>query len=105
MMIAAMNGRSEGGGFRIAPSARVDDGALDICWIDPVGPGGFLRYVRAVRRGTHERIPVFRSWRVDRLRVESEAAIRYHLDGEYRELPEGEPLEVEVDSGRVRLVG
>ena len=30
-LFAAMNGRQEGGGFRLAPNYRLDDGRLDIC--------------------------------------------------------------------------
>ncbi len=33
VMFAAMNGRQEGGGFRLAPKYKLDDGLLDICMV------------------------------------------------------------------------
>lgn len=33
VMFAAMNGRQEGGGFRLAPNYRLDDSLLDICMV------------------------------------------------------------------------
>ena len=33
VMFAAMNGRQEGGGFRLAPNYKLDDGLLDICMV------------------------------------------------------------------------
>ena len=33
VLFTAMNGRQEGGGFRLAPNFRLDDGMLDICMV------------------------------------------------------------------------
>ena len=33
VLFAAMNGRQEGGGFRLAPKYKLDDGLLDICMV------------------------------------------------------------------------
>ena len=33
VMFAAMNGRQEGGGFRLAPNFKLNDGLLDICMV------------------------------------------------------------------------
>ncbi len=104
LMIAAMNGVCEGGGFRLAPNASLEDGLLDTYWIDPISLWQFARYVWAVRWGTHERLPMVQRWQMSRFTVESESPIQYHLDGEYRELPAGEPLNVEVHPQRLRMI-
>ncbi|UCF19107.1 MAG: YegS/Rv2252/BmrU family lipid kinase [Gemmatimonadota bacterium] len=104
LLTAAMNGNCEGGGFRLAPNARLEDGLLDIYWIDPISITEFARYVWAVRRGTHERLPMVHKWRTARMTVESEGRIQYHLDGEYRELSAGEPLELVVHHRRLQMI-
>lgn len=104
LMLAVMNGVSEGGGFRLAPDAALDDGALDICWIDPINLWQFVRYVSAVRRGTHGALPMVRAWRCSGLSVESAAPISYHMDGEYRQLERGQPLTVELHSRRLQVI-
>ncbi len=104
LMLAAMNGRCEGGGFRIAPEARLNDGLLDCYWIDPISFWQFIRYVWSVRRGTHIGLPMVHRWRADWLRIESETRLQYQIDGEYRELLPGLPLEIEVHRRRLRMI-
>jgi YegS/Rv2252/BmrU family lipid kinase len=104
LMIAAMNGNCEGGGFRLAPKARLEDGLLDTYWIGPITIWQFARYVWAVRWGTHERLPMVQQWQMSRFTLESDLAIQYHLDGEYRELGPGEPLNVVVHPRRLRMI-
>lgn len=104
LMVAAMNGPSEGGGFRLAPDARAGSGVVDVCWIDPIGLVQFLRYVGAVRRGTHTELPIFHKWLANRMKVESDSALQYHVDGEYRELAPGEPLEIVVHHRRLQVI-
>lgn len=103
-MITAMNGPYEGGGFRLAPNARLDDGLLDVYWIDPIDLWQFARYVWAVRRGTHGDLPMVKRFRTPELTVESGTPIQYHLDGEDRELPAGTKLEVVLHPRRLRMI-
>ncbi len=53
MMIALANGHSYGGGMRVAPSARLDSGRLEICVVGEVSRIGFARAFPRVFRGTH----------------------------------------------------
>ncbi len=52
-LIAVTNGPTFGGGFRICPHARLDDGQLDLCVGDAMGRLAILRLVPRVLRGTH----------------------------------------------------
>lgn len=103
-MIAAMNGPYEGGGFRVAPNARLEDGYLDVYWIDPIDLWQFARYVWAVRRGTHGDLPIVKRFRTAEFILESETPIQYHVDGEYRVLPAGTKLEVVLRPKCLRMI-
>ena len=104
LMVTGMNGSYEGGGFRLAPHARLQDGLLDVYWIDPISLWQFARYVWAVRWGTHERLPMVQMRRLPRLSVECEGPLQYHVDGEYRERPPGTRLEIELEPRRLRVI-
>jgi diacylglycerol kinase (ATP) len=53
MLVAVGNGPSYGGGMRVCPDARADDGLLDVTIVGPVSAGTFLRLFPKVYRGTH----------------------------------------------------
>lgn len=104
LMVTGMNGIYEGGGFRLAPHAELQDGLLDVYWIDPISLWQFTRYVWAVRWGTHDRLQMVHKLDLPRLSVESEGRLQYHVDGEYREREAGSRLEIEVHSRRLRFI-
>ncbi len=104
LMVAAMNGNCEGGGVRLAPEASIEDGLLEVYWIKPISFWQFARYVWAVRRGRHGKLPMVRYWRTDRLTIRSDTCLQYHMDGEYREMTGGGTLEIEVLPNRLAMV-
>jgi diacylglycerol kinase (ATP) len=57
MMIAVANGRFYGGGMKIAPGARMDDGLFEVCVIEEVSKRELIREFPKVFRGTHVRHP------------------------------------------------
>ena len=104
MMITAMNGIFEGGGVKLAPKASLEDGLLDVYWIDPVSRWQFARYIWAVRWGTHGKLPMVQYIRTPRITVESDSRLQYHLDGEYREMTAGGSLEIILHHRRLPLI-
>jgi diacylglycerol kinase (ATP) len=103
-LVAAMNGAYEGGGVHLAPQASLEDGLLELYWIDPITPWTFARYIWAVRWGTHGRLPMVHYSRTDSLAVESDASIGYHVDGEWRETGLGKTLEIVVHRQRLPML-
>ena len=103
-LVAAMNGAYEGGGVHLAPKANLEDGLLDLYWIDPITPWTFARYIWAVRRGTHHGLPIVHYSQTDSLTVESDASIGYHVDGEWRESGQGTALEIVVHRQRLPML-
>ncbi len=57
MLVAVGNGPSYGGGMRVCPDARLDDGLLDVTVLGPISKPEFLRVFPTVYRGTHVRHP------------------------------------------------
>ena len=57
MLVAVGNGSSYGGGMRICPDARIDDGLFDVTVVGPISKPEFLRVFPSVYRGTHVRPP------------------------------------------------
>jgi diacylglycerol kinase (ATP) len=53
MLIAVGNGISYGGGMKVCPGARVDDGEFDIMILKPISTFEFLRVFPRVYAGTH----------------------------------------------------
>ncbi|HET8971361.1 MAG TPA: diacylglycerol kinase family protein, partial [Candidatus Nanopelagicales bacterium] len=55
MLVAVGNGPSYGGGMRVCPAARLDDGLLDVTFLAELPIRTFLRVFPTVYRGTHVR--------------------------------------------------
>lgn len=66
-LVAVGNSRSYGGGMRICPSAKLDDGLLDVTVIGPTRAARFVRLMPTVYSGTHvdrSGVSTFRARRV-----------------------------------------
>ncbi|MGE5071815.1 MAG: diacylglycerol/lipid kinase family protein, partial [Anaerolineae bacterium] len=59
LLLAVCNGPREGGGFLIAPDAKVDDGLLEYVMIKNVSRPMMFRLVPEVMKGTHGRFKQF----------------------------------------------
>lgn len=80
MLIAVANGTSYGGGMRICPDARVDDGFFDIMILKPVSKLEFLKVFPKVYKGTHVNHPQIEIFRGKRIEISAEAVA--YADGE-----------------------
>lgn len=76
------NGPYHGGDFRLAPTARVDDGELDVHVVDDMSPLKRLVRIPGVRRGTHLKLPEFRLRRAPWVEFHIEKRVPAHMDGE-----------------------
>lgn len=84
-VFSVLNGKVEGGKFRIAPSAELSDGLLDVCILKAVPKYRFFRYVLQYLRGTHISDSQVLYCKAKRVEVTLEAADVMHLDGELYE--------------------
>jgi diacylglycerol kinase (ATP) len=53
MLVAVGNSASYGGGMRVCPDARLDDGLLDVTVLGPISKPEFIRVFPTVYKGTH----------------------------------------------------
>ncbi len=84
LMAAVTVGPTVGGGFRLSPLARPDDGLLNLFLVEPLGPLEVVRYLPRVLRGTHGREPTIHLRTLRKLRIVSldRQPFAFELDGE-----------------------
>lgn len=75
-------GPYSGGGMRLSPSARIDDGLLDVTIIKKIGLPGIgisfpLLYTGHI--GKHPRVI---TWRSRRLKIDADPSVPFQIDGE-----------------------
>ena len=100
LLVAIANGEFYGGGMRIAPGARPDDGRADICVVGDISRLTALRQLANLYRGTHVHHPAVSMYSGSEIAIDGDAATRIHLDGE----PFGAiPLRVRVVPAALRV--
>lgn len=84
-MLSAANGKTYGGGFKVAPLASITDGLLDIISVKKISLFNRLRYLPVIEKGKHLDQPLsFLDFEQAReLTLNSDQLLQAHLDGEY----------------------
>ncbi len=80
MLIAIANGISYGGGMRVCPDAKLQDGLFDVMILHPISKFEFLKVFPKVFKGTHITHPAVEIVRSSKVRIEAEAVA--YADGE-----------------------
>jgi diacylglycerol kinase (ATP) len=83
LLAAFANTPTYGGGMKIAPNARMDDGQLDVCVIGGVDPFKFACMFPTVYFGRHLSLTEVRYFQAVHLRVETETPFDVYADGEF----------------------
>lgn len=100
MLCTVANSRSYGGGMKIAPTALLDDGLLDVCILEAAGRIEFMSAFPRVFRGAHVAHPKFHLYQAKRVTITAAPQPPLLLDGE---VLHGDVLEVKVLPGALRL--
>lgn len=79
---AVGNGSTYGGGMKICPHARVDDGMLDLCLGGDLGPIETLFNLAKVFTGSHLSHPKCQYQKVHKVVVDGDPSVRVHADGQ-----------------------
>ena len=89
-------GHREGGGFVVAPQAKIDDGWFDCLHVSDLSVVSILRYLPGLIRGVIPVHPGIRSFRCQTMTLESDGPLVVHLDGEPFIQPEDEQHRITV---------
>ena len=101
LVVFACIGSTCGGGMRVAPEARSDDGLLDLTLIRYLKPLQILRDIRRLFDGTLPSHPKVSCWKTTRVSLDGPAGTPVEADGE----PVGHlPVEVSVLPAALRVV-
>ncbi|OGO29367.1 MAG: hypothetical protein A2W33_05050 [Chloroflexi bacterium RBG_16_52_11] len=82
LMMVLCNGAREGGGFFVAPEARIDDGVMHYVSVRRVSRPMMLRLLPEVMKGTHGRFSQVRMGQFHRIQINSDRPLAIHTDGE-----------------------
>jgi YegS/Rv2252/BmrU family lipid kinase len=101
LLAAFANAPLYGGGMKIAPQAKMDDGLLDVCILGAVDAFKLLFLFPTVYAGKHLGIREVSYFQAERARVESEQPLDVYADGEYVCRT---PVEISIERAALRVV-
>ena len=102
VLAAIANSPVYGGGMKIAPQAKMDDGLLDICVVGAVGRVKLLCMFPSVYGGRHLKMREVEYFQAGRVRVETEHPVEIYADGEYVCRT---PVEISIERGALQVIG
>jgi diacylglycerol kinase (ATP) len=82
-LVAVANSPSYGGGMKIAPRAKLDDGKLDICTVRSMSKINLFRLFPTVYSGRHLESDKVEYTQAPSARVETESPVDVFADGEF----------------------
>jgi YegS/Rv2252/BmrU family lipid kinase len=82
LLLTMCNGPREGGGFMMAPEAKIDDGILHYAMIKKVSRPMMFRLIPEVMNGTHGRFQQVTMGSCRRMSVSADRPMYIHCDGE-----------------------
>ena len=101
ILAAFANTSTYGGGMKIAPHARPDDGLLDVCVVGAVDPFKLACLFPTIYFGRHLRAREVEYFPATHLRVETERPLDVYADGEYVCRT---PVEISVQPGTLQVI-
>jgi len=99
-LVSIGNSVSLGGGMKITPDARLDDGLLDVLVVQPLGRVAFMRIFPRVFTGEHVSDPRVSIQRAKRVSIRADGVAAF-ADGESLGTL---PIDVEVVPGALRVL-
>jgi YegS/Rv2252/BmrU family lipid kinase len=102
VQVSVANGSREGGGFFMAPGAKIDDGYFNICIVEEIGKFAMLGIIPKFISGRHIEHKSTRMLQAKKVAITSEENLIAHYDGEIL-CTEGHKIECEIVPRRIRV--
>lgn len=83
ILMTVGNGTTFGGGFKLTPDAKLDDGLLDVCLIGPISAARRFLNVPRLSNGTHLKLKEIDIIQTKSLEIKENPLLEGHIDGEY----------------------
>lgn len=100
ILLTIGNGTTFGGGFKLMPNAKLDDGLLEVCEIGDLSPVKRFLNIHRLSNGTHDELSVVNLYQANKISIEENESLFAHIDGERMGQP---PFEIEVLPKAMRL--
>ncbi len=81
-LISIGNGWNVGGGLKLTPNAKLDDGLFDVCYTQNISRWRILQVFAKLYDGTIGEVPEMEMHQTKELTIESDLPIPAHIDGE-----------------------
>lgn len=81
-ILSICNGSYYGGGFKIAPKSRLEDGLLDIYYAEEMSRLKMIPLILKLKKGKHEGRRRVHKFRTNHVELELEEEITFNVDGE-----------------------
>ena len=101
LLAAFANTPVYGGGMKVAPKAKMDDGLLDVCIVRAVNRVKLFSVFPTVYAGRHLGIREVKYFQAERARVDTEDTLDVYADGEYVCRT---PVEISIQRAALKVV-
>jgi YegS/Rv2252/BmrU family lipid kinase len=81
-VIVAANGQRFGGEYHVAPDADLQDGEMDICFVDAMSIPALIPLISSVKTGEHIKNPNVHMRKTDHVKIYSDKKVNFDVDGE-----------------------
>jgi diacylglycerol kinase (ATP) len=99
-LVCVGNGESLGGGMKVTPTAKVDDGLLDVLVVEPLSRTAFMRIFPRVFTGEHITDSRVHVHKVKHIRIEADRVVGYADGDRFAPLP----IDIEVRPGALKVL-
>lgn len=81
-LVSIGNGWNVGGGLQLTPTAKLDDGVFDVCYVKDISKWRIISNFSKLTKGTINELEEIEIFQAKHVKVESTVNIPFHFDGE-----------------------